>query len=78
MRAHTLNFMLAGSNNGDIRDSENVTILNLRSFKLNHDSSDPCRLIHQNLKAIFLKSFTLWFFVLNKVHRKKCFSEEKA
>ena len=93
MRAHTLNFMLAGSNNGDIRDSENVTSFNLRSFKLNHDSSNPCRLIHQNLKkfprvqllgkqyfteAIFLKSFTLWLFVLNKVHRKKCFSEAKA
>ena len=30
MRAHTLNFMLAGSNNGDIRDRENVTSFNLR------------------------------------------------
>ena len=50
MRAHTLNFMLAGNNNGDIRDSENVTSLNFCSFKLNHDSPDPCRLIHQNLK----------------------------
>ena len=93
MRAHTLNFLLAGNNNGDIRDSENVISLNFCSFKLNHDSPDPCRLIHQNLKnfprvqlfgkqqfteAIFLKSFTLWFFVLNKVHRKKCFSEAKA
>ena len=45
-----LSYVVAGSNNGDIRDSENVTRLNLRSFKLNHDSSDPCRLILQNLK----------------------------
>ena len=50
MRAHTLNFMLAGSNNGDIHDSENVTSLNFSSFKLNRDSSDQCRLIHQKLK----------------------------